>query len=448
MQDSRRMEKQDSKGFFKSFNKSDLDETTKYAIMFFYAALILVSGFFFNSMGEIIDGLGKIIVARSVLVSDYMAIGNIGATLVNCGLTTLASIIVAKIADVEMDGLTIAAIFTIAGFALFGKNVYNIWPIYLGTYLYALYTKERFKKYSAAAFFGTALGPLVSQISFGAGLPLAQGIILGCIAGIITGFIIPSMAAHFPKFHQGFSLYNIGFTAGMTGFLFMSFMRAFGRGHDTLSIALSGYNFVFTVYLSVMFISMIALGYILNDKDFSGYGTMLKRSGQAPSDFVALDGFGLTLTNMGVIGLMSVAYVLLVKGDLNGPNIGGILTIIAFGAFGKHAKNIIPIFIGVFLASTLFSLIPGTSIPAPGALTPVLAALFGTTLAPIAGEYGWLAGIVAGIIHMVAVVNTAYLHGGMDLYNNGFTGGLVAACLVPIIDGLIKGKRKLAKANN
>ncbi len=433
-----------------SFNRPDTDETLKYGIMFVYAALILISGFFFNSVDEIISGLGKIIVSRGVLVSDYMVIGNIGATLVNCGLTTLASIIVAKIAGVEMHGLTIAAIFTIAGFALFGKNVYNIWAIYLGAYLYALYTKESFKKYSAAAFFGTALGPLISQISFGAGLPLVQGIILGNIAGIVAGFIIPSMAAHFPKFHQGFSLYNIGFTAGMTGFLFMSLLRAFGKGHDTLAIALEGYNFEFTIYLSIMFISMVILGYILNNKSFSGYGTILKRTGRAPSDsdFATLDGFGITLVNMGIIGLMSVAYVLLVKGELNGPNIGGILTIIAFGAFGKHAKNILPIFIGVFLASTLFSLIPGSSIPAPGALTPVLAALFGTTLAPIAGEYGWIAGIVAGFVHMTAVVNTAYLHGGMDLYNNGFTGGLVAACLVPIIDGLIGGKRKLAKADN
>ena len=242
MQDSVLMEKHNTEMHSKLSNRPDSDEAVKYGVMFFYAIIIVISGFFFNSLEEIITGLGEIIVARSVLVSDYMVIGNIGATLVNCGLTTIASIIVAKIANVEMDGLTIAAIFTIAGFALFGKNIYNIWSIYIGTYLYALYTKERFKKYSAAAFFGTALGPLVSQISFGAGLPLIQGIILGNIAGIIAGFIIPSMAAHFPKFHQGFSLYNIGFTAGMTGMLFMSMLRALGKDHDTLSIALSGYN--------------------------------------------------------------------------------------------------------------------------------------------------------------------------------------------------------------
>jgi hypothetical protein len=36
----------------------------------------------------------------------------------------------------------------------------------------------------------------------------------------------------------------------------------------------------------------------------------------------------------------------------------------------------------------------------------------------------------------------------VDLYNNGFTGGFVIACLFPIINGLIKEKDKLAGAGN
>ena len=31
---------------------------------------------------------------------------------------------------------------------------------------------------------------------------------------------------------------------------------------------------------------------------------------------------------------------------------------------------------------------------------------------------------------MSLISNTGYLHGGMNLYNNGFTGGFVAAVLV------------------
>ena len=62
-----------------------------------------------------------------------------------------------------------------------------------------------------------------------------------------------------------------------------------------------------------------------------------------------------------------------------------------------------------------------------------LAALFGTALSPIAGKFGWQWGVVAGFIHSSVVLNVGYLHGGFNLYNNGFAAGLVSAVLLPII---------------
>ena len=62
-----------------------------------------------------------------------------------------------------------------------------------------------------------------------------------------------------------------------------------------------------------------------------------------------------------------------------------------------------------------------------------MAILFGTTLAPIAGQFGVLAGIAAGAVHLVMVEATALWHGGLDLYNNGFAGGLTAALFVAIL---------------
>lgn len=41
---------------------------------------------------------------------------------------------------------------------------------------------------------------------------------------------------------------------------------------------------------------------------------------------------------MGLLGLVSTFYVLIIDGSLNGPVIGGIFTVVAFGAFGKHLK--------------------------------------------------------------------------------------------------------------
>ena len=55
--------------------------------------------------------------------------------------------------------------------------------------------------------------------------------------------------------------------------------------------------------------------------------------------------------NMGVNGLLGMLYIFLSCGDLNGPTLGGIFTIIGFSAMGKHAFNIVPVMIGVALGA-------------------------------------------------------------------------------------------------
>jgi hypothetical protein len=149
-------------------------------------------------------------------------------------------------------------------------------------------------------------------------------------------------------------------------------------------------------------------------------------TGQSPTDFIALVGFGPTLANMGVSGAIGMAYILLIGGDLNGPVIGAIFTIVGFAAFGKHPRNLVPIIAGVFLGSLAK---PWNADDA----SMQLAALFGTTLAPIAGRFGWHWGIVAGFVHSSAAQTVGPLHAGLNLYNNGFAAGIVAAVLVPVI---------------
>jgi len=62
-----------------------------------------------------------------------------------------------------------------------------------------------------------------------------------------------------------------------------------------------------------------------------------------------------------------------------------------------------------------------------------VAALFGTTLAPITGHFGWRWGIVASFVHSSVARTVGQLHGGLVLYNSGFAAGLVAAILVSVI---------------
>lgn len=401
----------------------------KYIIVSFYALIIFLSSFFFNTPKEILLGMKTIILAPSILITDYMELANIGAALFNSGLIMIVAITIAKNNKVNMSGPILATIFTIGGFGLFGKNIYNIWSIFLGVYLYSKLQKESFNRYIVIAFFGTALGPLVSQISFGLDFTPFVGIILGNLAGVLGGFILPALANHFVSFHQGFNLYNIGFTSGIIATVYMSLLRSFGFENDSTMILLEGKNLVLGIYFAMFFASMILIGWILNGRRFKRYKRLLANSGRLVSDFITIYGFGLSLINMGLLGMAAISYILLVKGQLNGVTIGAVFTVVGFGAFGKHLKNTIPIVIGVYIAS-LFKIWDANSI------TTILAALFGTTLAPISGTFGWKAGILAGFLHSSIVMNVGYLHGGMNLYNNGFSGGIVAAVLVPIFDKL------------
>ncbi len=156
---------------------------------------------------------------------------------------------------------------------------------------------------------------------------------------------------------------------------------------------------------------------------------IIRHSGRAVADFVHHDGYPIVMMNMGIIGAVATIYVLLVGGELNGPTVGGILTVCGFGGFGKHLRNITPIILGVVLTS--FWTVWKLNDPAV-----LLAALFATGLAPVAGQFGWLWGIVAGSAHACVVLNVSFLHGGLNLYNNGFSAGLVCIVLVPLIEAL------------
>ena len=408
----------------------ELSDRSRYIIIAFFCAFFIVAAFLFSSPIDIAIGYRQIITAPGVLVTDYMAVANIGAALFNAGLLMFCAMILAKAGQIAMDGPVIAAIFTIGGFALFGKNIVNIWPIIMGVYLHAKFRRQKFGRFMLPALFGTALGPMVSQIAFGFGFPLIISIPLALATGLAAGFVLPPLANHFITFHQGFNLYNIGFTCGILGMAVMSLFRAFSYNvaPDTMIIS-SGNNQSFTILLIIYFSLMLLTGLFLSRRLISPMRQLFKQPGRLVSDFVVKNGFGPSLINMALLGLISTGYVVLAGGELNGPVIGGVMTVVGFGAFGKHVVNVLPIFGGVFLASLL-------KIFETQSTGAMLAVLFGTTLAPLAGSYGPLYGIAAGFIHMSIVMNVGYLHGGMNLYNNGFAGGFVAAILVPVFDVL------------
>lgn len=390
------------------------------------AAAFIAFGLIVSPLREIGEGLLKILLARDTLITDYISVGGIGAAFVNAGLLTLVTAAIYRFSSAKIGGGAIAAMMLVLGFGLFGKNLLNVWPIVGGVYLYALFKREPFSAHINTAFFGCALAPVFSEILFSTALSFAVALPLGLVTGLLMGFLLPPAAAQLFKAHMGFSLYNMGFTAGIVGTLVVALYKSYGFVPDPVFLWTTGNNWLLGSFLVVLFLGLGVAGVWIDRAALSKMKVILSLTGQSPTDFIAKAGIGATLVNMGIAGAIGMAYVLLVRGDLNGPVIGAIFTIVGFAAYGKHPRNMAPIMVGVFLGSFA----KPWSAADPSIL---LAALFGTTLAPISGRFGWHWGVVAGFVHSSAAQSVGVLHGGLNLYNNGFAAGIVASVLAPVI---------------
>lgn len=178
------------------------------------------------------------------------------------------------------------------------------------------------------------------------------------------------------------------------------------------------------------------------------------------SDYVAVAGSGPAMVNAALVGLIGLGLLTIFKADITGPSTAAIFTMTGFGLFGKNVFNILPIFVGVWLYSryegasfgptlinlgkhprNIWPLMLGAWLatfvfhwPVTSA-SALLAALFATTMAPISMQFGWHVGVVAGFLHQAVVNSVGVVHGGMNLYNNGFSGGLIATVIVAVIRG-------------
>jgi hypothetical protein len=397
-----------------------------FVLLTVYMLALIVTGLAYPPGEQLWRGLLRIMQTPGVLVSDYAQIGGLSAAMVNAGLVGLAGLLLVHFSGVLLSGPTIAAVFTMAGFGLFGKNVWSIWPIVLGVALFGRIARRPFKGYILVALFGTALAPLVTQVAFGFDLPLLPGLLAGTFAGLVAGFLLPPLAVYVLRLHQGFSLYNVGLTCGLLGIAVTALLESVGLKVTLAAHWSDQYSRILGAFLLFYVLSMCVVGAVLA----RGVGKMrqlVREAGALPSDFVESHGAGTALLNMGLVGLIGWGYILLVGGTFNGPTVGGVLTMVGFAAFGKHVLNVLPVMLGVYLGSQLL-------VWQPDQAGPLLAALFATTLAPLSGRFGPLLGILAGALHLTMVMRTAPWHAGLNLYNNGLAGGLTATLIVSMIN--------------
>ena len=380
-------------------------------------------GYVIHQHENVIKGMLRIITSPAVLITDFLVIGGIGAVFLNAFIILLFNLTLIRLLKVEINGLVIACFFTVFGFSFFGKNVLNVLPFYLGGILYSVFEHIDFKEIFVTICFTTALAPFVSEVAFRVDTT-DTSYINAITLGIIIGFIVTPLSKKMANFHEGFNLYNLGFTGGILGAVITSILKLYHFQIIPTRIISTEYDIALKVLCAAVFSTLIIIGFVVNNNSFRGYRELLKDSG-LKADYVLKYGYGLTFINMGIMGFVAIGFLMIIGEKLNGPLLAGVLTIVGFSAYGKHFKNTIPILFGVWFAGW------GTS---TNGFTTALSALFGTSLAPIAGVYGIIWGVVAGWLHLAVVQSIGTVHGGLNLYNNGFSAGIVAGFLLPFMN--------------
>ena len=395
------------------------------------ALIMIILAFIFNTPKEIFVGYKNILLSSSILTTDYIAIGTLGGALVNAASILILNLVILRLLNLRMSGLIYAALYMILGFSFFGKNILNSLPIYIGIYLYAFINKIPVKNLVISLLFSSGISPLVSYLIFGFDLAYYISIPLGIGAGIVAGLMVPAISSHTIKFHQGYNLFNVGFSLGIISLAFNGVLRAFNLRASEISILSNDHNLFLYLFVAILALVLLIAWIILNPKSFKMIPDLYKRSGRLVSDYIRDYGVSIVMINQASLLTFEILICLIFKIELNGAIFGTILAVSGFAGAGLHLKNTS----FVMLGAILMCLITKTNITSTSIIIGIL---FSAGVAPIAGRYGIIAGIIAGMLHIAILPLCRSFQGGYDLYNNGFCAGFVACILIAIIEAFKK----------
>ncbi|MGM0216876.1 DUF1576 domain-containing protein [Enterococcus sp. AZ109] len=389
-----------------------------------------------SSPKEMITGLNTILFSPAVLLTDYSVVGNNGSAFFNSGFLMLFCTFLLKIHRRKFCEEMISAVFALGGYAFFGKNIYCLLPIILGTFLYAKIRKEPFSEYILVGFFGGALSPVIGHVSFSLGIEAPYNFMLAYVLGALIGFVLPPLTTHFFHFHKGNSLYSVGFASGIVGIILLNIFKVFSVEPTAIPMTLVADSRFFQFCLVAILSFILILGLIIEGFDLSEIRKFSREDGHRVSNQLTHCGFGMILLNMAFVGFLLVAVLSLMQIPINGILFGTTLAVVGYSARGMNVKSIVPILLG---AGLILFLVPDYSVDR---IEVIMALLFSIGLSPITTNHGWLWGFIAGMFHLIVAPAICGFHGGLSLYNSGLASGLIAGFLAPIID-IAKQKKRL-----
>ncbi len=384
-------------------NKSWSDKQKMDGLFIFLILSLLLTGL---ALGNI--NLMAIFPHPSQLLTDYFEIAGIGSGFINSGLTLALVFIFFQFNLHQYSGSIIGNLFLVTGFAMFGKNLFNILPLLIGFQLYIWLNPSEKQKATTIALAATTLGPLISVLLFLIGIHW----LFVFIIGILIGYFFTLLTPWFFKLHQGYTIFNAGFTAGFIAFFIYRILLVFNYSVYPMSASASYPQALY--FLLILNLVFIALGLYLK-----GYQVSLTSSSR---DFYQAYGFNYSILNMGIIGLLLTLILFVSKAPINGVTLGSVLSLIGFGAYEYQPRTILPVIVGTALGFWIQQKAFNQS-------SVIIAVLFSSGLSPVVSRESSLMGLVAGFMHSLLILHTGILQGFMNLYNNGFVTGLVGSTM-------------------
>ena len=268
--------------------------------------------------------------------------------------------------------------------------------------------------------------------------------------GVAAGFVVLAGLDAAPRVHRGGVLYSAALPVGMTAFLLQgSLYKAMGVVVPApLSDLAVGSAPIVNTFCILLFGSIIVIALLMGcrPKDYWRLLTNPKKV----INFSEHYGTSVMLMNVGVYGLFILAYYNDIGAYFNGVTFGVIFCMLATCNSGSHPGNVMTITIAYALISKFFHLLSPTM---GGGFTQylhtqsvIVGVCFANGLSPISDKYGWFWGMLAALFHFCMVTTTPMLHGGMCLYNGGFTGALVCLLMLPVLEKTIPTKLQRMEA--
>jgi len=446
-------------------NTEERNSKIIFKVLLGFSLAFMAAAFCAGNLNNLIPGFIKISTSPSQFTMDYFVLGGLGSAFLNCGAVGLVCCGLLYFTRAKFTGLTVAAYWLNVGFATFGMTVPSMLPFFLGVWVYSRIKKVSFASVAHLAMFSSALAPFAGELMFRYPGLEAQGFsflgLLGAIVfGIFVGCAMPSLCAHAPNFHKGYDLYNAGPAAGFLAFLiFCILYKSPGIEVPSNTNLGEGERLFVTIFFLLLFTACIIIGFLLDKNSLKDYKNLLLSDGYK-TDFTVKFGVPVTLVNLGMYGLFILLYYNLVQGmtlvdgnivftgaKFTGATMGAIMCMHAFSAHGAHPRNVFPIIVGYALASFLPFLTHAAGITEAQSwsLTTqgILVGLcFASGLAPVSGKWGFWPGVIAGFLHAITVTSVPLWHGGFCLYNGGFTCGVVAFLLIPVLECFFKLKEE------